>query len=225
MTLEIAEPLLLFCMHTISMRDNRCCGVALRVFRNIVPEFYCDGDQTDMGPAMHVVKHDRNDPFRISNETAHAIREFVSSGVLQACIGSLRDPHFVDSQKDIASLIATILTNYSPHTATPRTELQKIEGVSVADVEQLIDWVCRPGLDTRSQRGIVLEFFRDMKGVSVSQLGTLNPTDRKPAVKHTKMAQMFMQTPDAPAPRPEEIGGRQTTPDMQGVADMFAQDG
>lgn len=35
----VLEPLILFCTHALRMRDSRCCGIIIRVFRSIVPEF------------------------------------------------------------------------------------------------------------------------------------------------------------------------------------------
>lgn len=35
----IVEPLILFCTHALRMRDSRCCGIIIRVFRSIVPDF------------------------------------------------------------------------------------------------------------------------------------------------------------------------------------------
>lgn len=38
----VLEPLILFCNHALRMRDSRCCGIIIRVFRSIVPEFRAD---------------------------------------------------------------------------------------------------------------------------------------------------------------------------------------
>jgi exportin-5 len=38
----VLEPLITFCMHALRMRDSRCCGIIIRVFRSIVPEFQAD---------------------------------------------------------------------------------------------------------------------------------------------------------------------------------------
>ena len=38
----VLEPLILFCTHALRMRDSRCCGIIIRVFRSIVPEFQAD---------------------------------------------------------------------------------------------------------------------------------------------------------------------------------------
>ncbi len=39
----IVEPLLMFCAHAIRMHDGRSCGVVLRVFRSIIPDFQPGG--------------------------------------------------------------------------------------------------------------------------------------------------------------------------------------
>lgn len=39
---SVLEPLILFCTHALRMRDSRCCGIIIRVFRSIVPEFQAD---------------------------------------------------------------------------------------------------------------------------------------------------------------------------------------
>ena len=42
----VLEPLILFCLHALRMRDSRCCGIIIRVFRSIVHEF--QGDRQDI---------------------------------------------------------------------------------------------------------------------------------------------------------------------------------
>lgn len=43
---KVIEPLILFCTHALRMRDSRCCGIIIRVFRSIVPEF--QANRTDI---------------------------------------------------------------------------------------------------------------------------------------------------------------------------------
>jgi exportin-5 len=38
----VLEPLIRFCTHALRMRDSRSCGIIIRVFRSIVPEFQAD---------------------------------------------------------------------------------------------------------------------------------------------------------------------------------------
>ncbi|KAH8819701.1 armadillo-type protein [Xylogone sp. PMI_703] len=189
----ILEPLLLFCTHAIRMRDSRCCGVVLRVIRSIVPEFIAVD----------------NDPL------SPTIREFISTDVLKACISSLNEPYFVDLQREIAHLIATILLYYSPITTTPRQILLSLPGIQEKPVDKCIEYICRSNVQQRQQRALVLDLLRDIKGVSISEQGRI-PKSATPARKErSKMQQEFMK--EAPAER------RKASPSLDGVASMFAE--
>src|SRR3984957_2073235 len=147
----ILEPLLLFCTHAIRVRDGRCCGVVLRVFRSIIPDFASDQD----------------------SPLSSSIREFISPDVLKACISSLNEPYFVDLQKDLAHLIASILTYYSPITGTPRQILLSLPGIQETAVDKCIEYILRPAMQPRQQRALVLDLLRDLKGVSISEQGRI----------------------------------------------------
>lgn len=230
----IVEPLLLFCMHAISMRDGRCCGVVLRVFRSIVPEF-CVAESVSASnseASHHHTDSKRTDPFPIPPETCSAIREYISSDVLKACISSLHDPYFVDSQKDIGSLIATILVNYSRLTPTPADILMSLPSINKQDVRQTMEYISQPGMAHRQQRSLVLDLLKDLKGVSISEMGKLskgNPGKSESRFKRparSKMAQQFMTAPAASGMAGDGVlaagaeDGRKT-PDLEGVASMF----
>jgi exportin-5 len=212
MQASVVVPLLVFCKNAIGMRDGRCCGVALRIFRSIVPEF--QGTSTGS--------------FPIPPETTNEVREFISTEVLRASIQSLHNPYFVDSQKDIGSLIAAILANYTTLTSSPRNVLLSLNNVKPQDVDQAIDYVSRPGVPSRQQRAIVLDLLKDLKGVSISEMGKLNKGAGTKAERgskkasRSKMAQEFM-TPDVShndAVNPGTASLRKT-PDLEGVASMF----
>jgi exportin-5 len=217
MEASIVGPLLIFCKNAIRMHDGRCCGVVLRIFRSIVPEF--------QGPP--------SDTFPIPDNTAQEIREFISSDVLRAAIESLHDPYFVESQKDLGALIASIISHYSALTPTPSKILLSVNDIKPEDVDQAVTHLSRSSLPTRQQRAIVLDLLRDLKGVSISEQGRLSKganavkADRssKKALR-SKMTQEFM-TPNA-APRVDGSeavsgtgGGVRKTPDLDGVAKMF----
>lgn len=247
----IVEPLLLFLSHTIAMHDGRCCGVALRVFRSIISDFRStpgatvsssqqpsqDGQRAaDDGNAANP------DMFPIPDATASAVREFISSTVLQACVTSLHEPYFVEQQKELGSLIASILVHYSPLTPTPRQVLLSLPSIKAEDVDQTIDYASRPGVHSRQQRGLVLDLLKDLKGISISEMGKINKTaglrtetSRTGGKRsgRSKMTQEFMTVPvpgsSAPVgsqstngPRTENPGGRQS-PDLDGVAGLFRQ--
>ncbi|KAL8405067.1 hypothetical protein RB594_009812 [Gaeumannomyces avenae] len=230
----IVEPLLLFCVHAIRMRDSRCCGVVLRVFRYIVPEFSASERRAQdggNGPSPATKGH-VPDEFPIPQETAGAIREFVSSEVLMACITSMHEPYFVDLQKELAALIASILAHYCAFTETPKRVLLSLPGLKEVDVVTAIEYVSRPGLNPRQQRAVVLDLLKDLKGVSVSEMGKLSRAGGfggesgrggKKAGR-SKMAQEFMTAPVLGSNASGVAGqgaARGNSPDLEGVAGLF----
>lgn len=172
----ILEPLLLFCTHTIRVRDGRCCGVVLRVFRSIVPDF----------------AHDHESPLTAS------IREFISTDVLKACISSLNEPYFVDLHKDLAHLIASILIYYSPMTGTPKQVLLSLPGLQEKAVDSCILYLTRQGMQQRQQRALVLDLLRDVKGVSISEQGRITKSASAARKDRSKMQQEFMKEQTEP---------------------------
>lgn len=212
---DIVSKLLVFGSHAIQMHDGRSCGVMLRVFRSIVPEFLT-------GPTKPPKEADAG--FPIPEETAREIREFISSEVLRAAITSLHDTYFVESQKEIGALIATVLVSYCPLTPTPRSILSSLPGVNVEEVDWAINFISRPGQHSRQQRAVVLDLLKDLKGVSISEQGKLAKSvvpAKAPAKKtgRSKMAQDFM------TPNEGGNGGgssnRRQSPNLEGVAGMF----
>lgn len=225
---EIVEPLLVFCQHGIRMRDTRCSGMILRLFISLVPEF-SHSSETKKHDSGH--ESARQTSAAVSPEAASAIREYISSDVLKACLTSFHEPYFVEVQKELASLIASILVHYTPSTGTPKNVLLSLPNVNPAELERLSPYIEKPGSHLRQQRAIVLDILKDLKGVSVSEMGKLNknstngPSSSKRPVR-SKMAQGFMNTPDAKEgglTRLENAGGqRQATPDgLDGVANLF----
>jgi exportin-5 len=188
MSSTILEPLLLFCTHTIRVRDSRCCGVVLRVFRSIVPDFASDQE----------------------SPLAASIREFISTDVLKACISSLNEPYFVDLHKDLAQLIASILIYYSPMTGTPKQILLSLPGIQEGQVDKCIDYIIRPGVQQRHQRALVLDLLRDVKGVSISEQGRITKSASAARKDRSKMQQEFMQEQTEPrrtSPSLEGVAG------------------
>lgn len=197
-SITVLEKLLLYCTHAIRMRDTRCCGVVLRVFRSIVPEF-----------TVH------NTPADGINA---GIREYISSNVLKACITSLHEPYFVDLQKDLAQLIASILIYYSAYTKTPREVLLSLPGVSEEAIDQTIDYISRPGVGSRQQRALVLDLLKDLKGVSISEQGRITKPASAVKKERSKMQQEFMKVNQEQSTAVKRGG----TPDFEGLAGMFA---
>ncbi|OHF04378.1 hypothetical protein CORC01_00230 [Colletotrichum orchidophilum] len=228
----VVEPLLLFCTHAIRMRDTRCCSIILRVFRSIVPDFTVaeplspkslpqDGAETappNRDPYL--------DTTPVSAEAATAIREYIASDVLRACITSFHEPYFVDLQKDLASLIAATVVYYSPVTSTPRDILMSLPNIRQADLDRLNDFVSKPAAHTRQQRALVLDLLKDLKGVSIAEMGKLPKNSgfgRSKRSNRSKMAQEFMTPANESRTRGGGVadGGRATPDALEGVAGLF----
>ncbi|PTB44737.1 uncharacterized protein TrAFT101_003280 [Trichoderma asperellum] len=231
---QIIEPLLLFCMHGIRMRDIRCCGMLLRLFISLVPEFGAASSkrsQAQQAADGHGASIPA-DSSPIPTEIASAVREYISSDVMRACITSFHEPYFVDVQKELAALIAAIVVYYSPITSTPTDVLLALPNVNRGELERLNAYVAKPGSHTRQQRAIVLEFLKDLKGVSVSEMGKLNKSAGFDGSSHSKrptrskMAQGFMTsapaTSDTANRKRGDAAGDRATPDgLEGISNLF----
>lgn len=191
-TPEILKPLILFCTHAIRMRDTRSCSLITRVLGSLVPEF------ETMGP--------------IDTE----VREFVSTEVLKACITSLHDSYFVDLQKDLAQLIASIIIIYVPRTDTPKQILLSLPSMPPEKIDRAIQKLYKAHQNTRQQRAIVLDLLEGLRGVSISEQGKIAKSDPK---KVRSAIQERYMTVDVQADGQE----KQPSPYLGGVADMFGQ--
>ncbi len=188
---SIVEPLLVFCTHVIRMRDTRCCGIMLRVFRSIVPEFSSGAadpippESTGGNPNDAVANNSNGNnagagsgagasSILIPASTASVIREYISCDIIKACITSIHEPYFVELQRDLASVIATIVASYSRYTTTPRDVLMSLPNVNPAEVDNKLEFMLRKDTTLRQQRATVLDLLRDLKGVSISEMGKLS---------------------------------------------------
>lgn len=222
----ILEPLLLFCTHAIRVRDTRCCSIMLRVFRTIPGEFMA----TETSESQYTKMDDNDDDKReleeaaIPASTASTIREYISSNVLKACITSIHEPYFVDLQKDLAALIATIIAYYSPLTSTPRNVLLSLPNIKPNEVDRVLREVLKSN-NSRNQRGHILELLKDLKGVSISEMGKLaksiniqKPSSSSSSSKNrplrSRLAQQFMTAPANGSGDPGEQG-------LEDVASLF----
>lgn len=218
---RIVEPLLLFCTHAIRMRDTRCCSIILRVLKSIVPDF-----SRSPAPPLQPPPGDSLDPLLdtspISPEEAYPISEYISSEILRACITSFHEPYFVDLQKDLAALIAAIVVYYSPLTNTPRDVLISLPSINAVEVDKLCEFATKPGSQTRQQRALVLHLLKDLKGVSIAEMGKI-PRSSLPALKksnRSKMAQQFM-TPAGEAGGHVQGGNGVDDERLEGLANLF----
>lgn len=224
MNSTIIEPLLVFMSHAIRMHDGRCCGVVLRVFRSIIPEFRGLDSRNQKVPPMDATSKHANpaDSFPVPEDTAHAVREFISTDVLKACITSLHEHHFVDLQRELGNVMAAIIASYSPSTQTPREILSSLGNLKQDDVDACISNITRASTNPRQQRGHILDLLKDLKGVSISEMGKLQKSSdfssaKKKASSRSKMAQEFMTAPPANG----RDAAKRDSPDLTGVAGLF----
>ena len=172
------------------MRDTRSCSFITRVLRSLIPEF------------------EGTDPIETD------VREFISTEVLKACITSLHDPYFVDLQKDLAQLIASIVVAYNPRTETPKQILLSLPLMSADGVDRAIRHLARSHSNGRQQRAIVLDLLESLRGVSVSEQGKIAKPDPKKI--RSAMQEKYM-TVDV-----QTNGEKDESPDLAGIANMFS---
>lgn len=202
---QILEPVLLFSSHAIRFRDTRSVSVILRVFRSIVPEF---ASQRDPNQQLYA-----------------GIREFISTEVLKATIESLHDEAFVDSQKEIAQLIGTIIASYSALTQTPRNVLSSLPGVDAAQVDKAVELlgISRTVVQPRQQRGLVLELLKDFRGVGISELGKVKGSDMGRRREREKVNAEWLVTEEQRLQRVkekmQETGIKEEN--IEGMGDLF----
>jgi exportin-5 len=173
------------------MRDTRSCSFITRVLRSLVPE------------------------FGATTPVAIEVREFISTEVLKACITSLHDSYFVDMQKDLAQLIASIVATYSEQTNTPRDILLSLPSMTEVKVMRTILHLVKAPPNSRQQRALILDLLAGLRGVSISEQGKVPKPDTKKV--RSAMQEKYM-TLDVQA---DDRGGE--SPELEGLAKLFVQ--
>ncbi|XXH01122.1 phosphatidylinositol 4,5-bisphosphate-binding protein [Hypoxylon texense] len=225
---SIVEPLLIFCTHALRWHDSRCCSVVLKVFRSMILDF-ATAELNELLPPDQ--KQKPPDGATIPSSTAAAVREYICSDVMKACITSINEPYFVELQKEFAYFIATILLAYRAHTATARNVLVSLPNMKETEVDNAIEYMCRKGATPRVQRTVILQLLGDLKGVSVSEMGKLSKSIGVPMPKpssakrpsRSKMTQQFMTAPTPAATSNVQSGDGQdgNADNLEGVASLF----
>lgn len=227
---NIVEPLLVFCTHAIRMRDTRCCSTILRVFRSIVPEFQDQRTASEApvaGQGSAAAADEHTDTGPLPAEVVPMVREYIASDVLKACVTSLHEPYFVDLQKELAALIAAVISYYSPVTSTGTDVLLSLPGVTEDGLRKFAPFMEKPGAHSRQQRALVLELLKDVKGVSISEMGKVSDggsAGRGKRAGRSKMAQEFMKAPEPtrPGAGAEGTGGGEVKDEeFDGVSRLF----
>lgn len=193
----IFEPIMLFCTHALRMRDTRCCSIITRVVRSILPDFAPPND----------------------SPTTVTIREFISTDVLKACITSVHESYFVDMQKDLALLIASIWVLYGGASPTPRSVLLSLPGITeemVAQTESSLQRCVSP----RQQRALILELLEPLRGVSIAEQGKILGSREERRKARTALQERYMTT-EMETQHENNRVNINDGPDLSGVADMF----
>lgn len=188
---------MLFCTHALRMRDTRCCSIITRVVRSILPDFA---------------------PPR-ENPTTQTIREFICTDVLKACITSVHEPYFVDMQKDLAQLIASIWVLYGTATNTPRSIFLTLPGLTEDKVMQTESQLHRCP-SPRQQRALVLELLESLRGVSIAEQGKILGSREERRKIRSALQERYM-TNEMEAQQSNTRVDINDGPDLSGVADMF----
>ena len=224
---SIVEPLLVFCTRVIGVKDTRCCSIMLRVLKTVVPEF----ETVVIDPSTPVKNLEAKslDNTWIPPNTASVIREYISRDIIMACVTSLHEPYFVEQQKELAALIATIVVSYRYHSTTARDILVSLPNMKAEEVDKGIEFMVKGATSFRGQRAVILELLRDLKGVSVSEMGKLTksvglPSSQRSSKKPTRsmMAQKFMTAPDSMNGGTEGTNASaDNTNGLDGIAGLF----
>jgi exportin-5 len=176
------------------MRDTRCCSIITRVVRSILADF---------APPNN-------------SQTIVTIREFICTDVLQACITSVHESYFVDMQKDLAQLIASIWVLYGFCSETPRAVFVSLPGITpekVAQTEAALQRCTSP----RQQRALVLELLR---GVSIAEQGKILGSREERRKARTAIQNRYL-TNEMETQQESNRVDINDGPDLSGVADMF----
>ncbi|KAF2838622.1 ARM repeat-containing protein [Patellaria atrata CBS 101060] len=155
----ILEPVLIFCTNTLRVRDSRCVGLVVKIFRCTFPHF----------------------------KEKSAIRDFICVDILKAAITSLHEPYFVDVQKDLAGMIAHIIRLDQELPREVILSLPGL-GNRPDKVDKAISLIMQQGGD-RQHRAIVLDLLQGVRGVSIHEQGKIERAEprKKSAVQEQYM--------------------------------------
>lgn len=139
-----------------------------------------------------------------------------------ACITSLHEHHFVDLQRELGNVMAAIIANYSQLTPTPREVLAQLPNVRPEDVNTCFENITRVGTNQRQQRAHILDLLKDLKGVSIAEMGKVQKSMdfAKASTKASTRSKMQQEFMTAPATNGQQDKGR-NSPDLTGVAGLF----
>lgn len=215
-TPSVLEPVLMFLKNALRFRDTRSCNLAVRTIRGMIPAL----------------------PLR-DPQAGPAVRRFLTDDLLKTAITSLHEPYFIDSQKDLASLIAHILLvapTSRDEEDISRTVLLSLPGL--VERPDKVDHVLGklrqngtvhgPHMSDRQVRALVLGLLNEVRGQSIHEMGRIVP-ERAPAdaeggskarKERSKMQEQYMSVDESTSAGGIGQGGEDS---LAGVADMFGE--
>jgi exportin-5 len=186
-TQQVLAQILVFLTSSLRMRDSRSCSFTIQIFTRLLPFFRKPGP----------------------------VHDYVCDNVLKAAITSFNEPYFVDVQKQLASLIAQIIT---VDDRIPRDVILSLPGLGerVEKVDRVLGRV-RSARSATQGGAVVLELLSGLRGVSIHELGKMEqPKVKKQHSKTEVMVGNEMAVDDNTIRR----GGEE---ELAGVAELMGQ--
>lgn len=118
-------------------------------------------------------------------------------------------------QKDLAELIASIVTTYSGKTETPRNILLSLPLMDDVKVDRAIRQLVKAPRNIRQQRALILDLLAGLRGVSISEQGKVPKPDTKKVRSAMQEKYMIVEA--------QADEGRGESPDLEGFARLFVQ--
>lgn len=136
-----------------------------------------------------------------------------------ACITSVHEPYFVDMQRDLAQLIASIWVLYGSTSPTPRSIILSLPGLSETDVANT-EAALVQSTSARQQRALILDLLEGLRGVSVAEQGKILGNQERRRAK-SALQEKYMSTNEMEVQQTATKVDVNDGPDLSGVADMF----
>jgi exportin-5 len=183
---DILEPVLIFTKNALRFRDTRTVGKAVEIFRSVLPYF--------------------REP-----STVHT---FLCRDVLQDAIISFHEPYFVDSQRDLTTLIAQIIRTDEAQAREVLLSLSPL-AQQPEKVEKMLQQVHDHRENNRKVRALVWELLDGIRGQSIQEMGKIQTVFPK-KLKVVKTQYVNPLNPDG-ANNAQKL----ESPELVGVADML----
>jgi len=183
---EILEPLLIFSKNALRFRDTRTVGKAVELIRSILPFF----------------------------RKPSTVHTFLCRDVLQDAIISFHEPYFIDSQRDLTSLISRIIWIDEVQAREVLLSLSPLAH-QPEKVEKMLQHVRDHRDNDRKVRALVWELLDGIRGQSIQEMGKIQTVfPKKPKVVKTQHVNPL--NPDGAS-----NAQKRESPELAGVAEML----